>query len=206
MASCFLDPKRFAFSVFDDTDFDTLDNVGPVYKFLADLGFRTTKSVWPLALNLAGEIRGDTLQDPPYLAFILDLKRQGFEIGSHNAQNYDATGEVTRRGMDEFSRLIGHYPFTHCNHFSNRENIYWGARRLSSPGVRLVYNLATRFSKRNRFQGHVEKSPLSWGDLRREHVRYVCNLVFDEINLDTINPTMPYRDPSRPYVNTWFSS
>ncbi len=206
MANRFPDDKKFAFSVFDDTDCATLENVGPVYRFMAELGLRTTKSVWPLATHAAGRIGGDTLQAPPYLAFILDLKRQGFEIGFHNARNYDSPREVTERGLEEFRRLIGHYPVTHCNHFSNCENIYWGARRLSSPGLRLVYNLATRFSKRGRFQGHVEGSPFFWGDLCAEHIRYVRNFVFEEINLDRINPTMPYRDPSRPHVNAWFSS
>ena len=37
--------KRFAFTVFDDTDSATLENVSPVYALLRDLGFRTTKSV-----------------------------------------------------------------------------------------------------------------------------------------------------------------
>lgn len=42
------DGKRFAFTIFDDTDHQTLENVPPVYDFLSDLGLRTTKSVWPL--------------------------------------------------------------------------------------------------------------------------------------------------------------
>jgi hypothetical protein len=37
-------------------------------------------------------------------------------------------------------------------------------------------------------------------------VDYVRNFVFREINLDHVNPTMPYHDPSRPFVNHWFSS
>ena len=40
--------KAFAFSVVDDTDGATLEDVPSVYGLLADLGFRTTKSVWPL--------------------------------------------------------------------------------------------------------------------------------------------------------------
>ena len=42
------DGKAFAFSVFDDTDLSTLENAPAVYRLLRDLGFRTTKSVWPL--------------------------------------------------------------------------------------------------------------------------------------------------------------
>ena len=42
------DGKDFAFTIFDDTDYARMDNVPPVYEFLKDQGFRTTKSVWPL--------------------------------------------------------------------------------------------------------------------------------------------------------------
>lgn len=38
--------KRFAFSVFDDTDGAFIKNVGPVYDFLKDIGLLTTKSIW----------------------------------------------------------------------------------------------------------------------------------------------------------------
>ena len=33
----------------DDTDGVTMQNTPPVYEFLADLGLRTTRSVWPIA-------------------------------------------------------------------------------------------------------------------------------------------------------------
>jgi hypothetical protein len=42
--------------------------------------------------------------------------------------------------------------------------------------------------------------------LCREKVDYVRNFVFNEINLDRVNPTMPYHDRARPFVNHWFSS
>ena len=38
--------KRFAFSIFDDADKDRFTNTKPVYDFLEELGFRTTKSCW----------------------------------------------------------------------------------------------------------------------------------------------------------------
>ena len=43
------DNKRFAFTVFDDPDSQTLEASQAVYGFLRDRGFRTTKGVWPLA-------------------------------------------------------------------------------------------------------------------------------------------------------------
>ena len=38
---------RFAFTILDDTDDSTLENVKPVYDRLRAYGFRTTKTAWP---------------------------------------------------------------------------------------------------------------------------------------------------------------
>jgi hypothetical protein len=56
------------------------------------------------------------------------------------------------------------------------------------------------------FEGHTPESSYFWGDLCRDRIDYVRNFVFREINLDRVNPTMPYRDPLRPFVKYWFSS
>ena len=37
--------KKFAFTIFDDTDLSKPGNYEVVYDFLRDLGFKTTKSV-----------------------------------------------------------------------------------------------------------------------------------------------------------------
>jgi hypothetical protein len=202
----FPDGKRFAFSVFDDTDFATLDNVRPVYDFLSDLGFRTTKSVWPLPNHPDGPIGGATLDDDAYRRFILELQDEGFEIGLHNVRNFDANRDTVIRGVHRFRQILGVDPATHCNHISNKENLYWGDLRVNSPWMRAAYNLATRFRRRNLFKGHDPTSRFFWGDLSLERGLYVRNFVFDEINLDRINPSMPYHDPAKPFVRLWFSS
>jgi hypothetical protein len=206
MTARFPDNKAFAFSIFDDTDEATEGNVGPVYRLLAELGMRTTKSVWPLANVPGAPLGGETLQDAGYLKFVRGLQAEGFEIGFHNARNGDSVREVTAQGLESCAELLGVYPRTHCNHHDNRDNLYWGPERLESPGLRLGYNLATRGRYRRFFQGQREGAAYFWGDLAREHLRYVRNFVFDEINLDLINPTLPYRDPGKPYVSGWFSS
>jgi hypothetical protein len=198
--------KRFAFSVFDDTDRSTVENVEPVYQFLSDLAIRTTKSVWPLANKPSARIDGSTLQDRNYLDFVLRLQKEGFEIGLHNVRNYDATRDIVQRGLEQFHTLLGTHPVTHCNHDRNRENLYWGPSRFVTAAIRVAYNLSTRFSYRDSFEGHLENSPYFWGDICQNRISYVRNFVFDEINLDRINPTLPYYDPSRPFVNFWFSS
>jgi hypothetical protein len=198
--------KAFAFSIFDDTDHCSLSNVEPVYELLFELGFRTTKSVWPLHCVQGGRISGATLQEKPYLHFIRRLQTRGFEVGFHNARNHDSPRGIIERGFEEFNNLLGLFPRVHCNHSRNRENIYWGPDRLGSVGNRITYGLATRFSRQDFFQGHVEGSPFFWGDLCKMRISYVRNFVFDEINLDRVNPSMPYHDPAKPYVNYWFSS
>jgi hypothetical protein len=198
--------KRFAFTIFDDTDYSTLENTAPVYRFLARIGIRTTKSVWPLGPVPAARVSGATLQDRRYLDFVRWLKGEGFEIALHNVQNHDATRAVVQRGFKEFENLLDQSVRIHCNHSNNRDNLYWGARRVENRALRLGYNLATRFAHDNFFQGHVPDSPYFWGDICKEKIDYVRNFVFDEINLDRVNPTMPYQDPGKPFVNYWFSS
>ena len=52
--------RKFAFTVLDDTDGQTVDNTKAVYDLLYDLGFRTTKTVWPLGGNGAPHCGGLT--------------------------------------------------------------------------------------------------------------------------------------------------
>jgi hypothetical protein len=200
----FPENKRFAFAIHDDTDLSTIDNVAPIYRLLAELGMRTTKSVWPLASVSAGRHGGASLQDPDYLSFILELRDKGFEIALHGVRNHDATREVVERGLDEFYRLIGDNPRIHANHACNLENIYWGEARFNR--LRPLYKVAASFTNGQRFEGHIPESPYFWGDICRDRIDYVRNFVFREVNLNRVNPTMPYRDPLRPLVKYWFSS
>src|SRR5438132_7240257 len=128
--------RGFAFTVFDDTDDSTVENVGPVYELLSEIGMHTTKSVWALPCGPNTPFHGSTLQDRQYLDFIRHLRNEGFEIALHNARNCDATRDVTRQGLDEFEWLIGALPRSHSNHYFNRDNLYWGPARLSFRGMR----------------------------------------------------------------------
>jgi hypothetical protein len=199
----FPDSRHFAFTIFDDTDLSTVENIGPIYRLLNDLDMRTTKSVWPLASAGSGRLGGESLQDPRYLNFILELKNSGFEIALHNVRNTGSTRWDVEQGLEEFRRLIGIYPRIHTNHSYNCENVYWGSARFSHIGP--LYRVLTK-SRHQAFEGHVEGSKYFWGDLCRQRIDYVRNFVFRDINLDRINPTMPYHDDQRPFVNMWFSS
>src|SRR5262249_1229507 len=156
--SRFPNNKNFAFSIFDDTDNSTVERIGPVYRLLRELGFRTTKSVWPLAGALGARFGGSTLQDRYYLRWIEDLSREGFEIGLHNVRSGSAPRETIERGFEEFRIRLGEYPRVHANHSDNCENIYWGSWRLSRPFSRLAYKFATFYRDRQTFSVHMPHS------------------------------------------------
>lgn len=197
--------RQFAFTAVDDTDWSTIANVKPVYDLLADLGLRTTKSVWIFQGMDSAGYQGQTCEDRDYLHWIFELRRAGFEISLHNAAPVTSPRERTREAIARFQDYFGADRFIHCNHRQCRENLYWGDERLS--GVRRsAYNLLTRQRRRSRFRGHVPGDPLFWGDLCREHVSYVRNFVFDELNTLKLCPEMPYFDPGKPFVNGWFAS
>jgi hypothetical protein len=198
---------RFAFTVVDDTDVATVANVAPLYRLLEELGFRTTKTVWPLAYHEGPSdyTESQTLEDSDYRAFVQDLGRRGFEITWHGATMESSTRERTMDGLDRFRAALGEYPRLHVNHSYNRENIYWGAERVDDPVLR---RFLARFGDQNvgHYQGTLSGSPFYWGDLCQRHFTYARNLTFSEINLARVNPNMPYRDPARPLVPWWFSS
>jgi hypothetical protein len=200
------DGKAFAFTVFDDPDSQTFETGREVYALLRDLGFRTTKAVWPLRGNRKPSDNGITCaDDPKYVEWLLGLKKSGFEIGYHNATLHTSERAETRAGLDRFAGLFGHPPKSMAHHYYCDENLYWGEHRLT--GVhQLLYNVLTRGQNHNRYFGHVEGHPYFWGDLCRERIRYVRNFVFSDINTTAACPLMPYHDPARPYVNYWYSS
>ena len=199
--------KRFAFTIIDDTDVATVDNIRPIYRLFETLGMRTTKTVWPVGCPEGSPVFCDsqTLDDPAYRAFVVDLKGRGFEIASHGATMESSPRPRTVAALERFRDTFGEYPRVHANHSFNRENLYWGARRFDDPIIRAAYPRLAG-APRNHYQGDVEASPYWWGDYCSQHVRYVRNLTFSEVNLDRINPSMPYRDPRRPLVPLWFSA
>jgi hypothetical protein len=197
--------KRFAFSIIDDTDRATLDNVPAVYDLLGELGLRTTKTVWPLPGDDAAGSDGRSCADVAYRRWVQGLQRDGFEIAIHNAASRTSPRARTIAGLDRFAELFGADPSIHANHSACRENIYWGDRRVSGVNA-LAYNLLNRFRTRNLFQGHDERSPLFWGDVCSARIRYVRNFVHGDVDTLAFCPQMPYHDADRPYVGAWFAA
>ena len=196
--------KRFAFTIFDDTDLETVENGPGVYEFLSELGMRTTKSVWVLPPTGEARFGGSSCAEPDYLAWALELQRSGHEIALHNVASSTSTREQTLAGLDRFRELFGHDPRTLANHVGNREAIYHGEERVTGAR-RAIYNVLTRGRRRRLFEGHVPESPLFWGDLCAERVSYVRNFVYRDIDTLAACPQMPYRDSAKPYVGAWFA-
>jgi len=199
--------KTFAFSILDDTDDATLENVRPVYDLLSDLGFRTTKTVWPVACPEGSEIffAAETLADEAYRRYITILAERGFEITWHGATMESSTRERTSLALEAFREHLGVYPPIHCNHGHNAENIYWGLNRYRSPPLRFPFHLKVAIFP-ERFSGENPSSPFFWGDLCKAHFRYVRNFTFKEINSLRCDPETPYSLSGTPFVNLWFST
>lgn len=197
--------KSFAFTIFDDPDHQSSGSVEPVYSLLSELGLRTTASVWPLRGSGCPRIGGVTCEDRAYRKWLLDIQRKGFEIGLHNATYHTSSRQETNNGLERFKELFGHYPHSMANHTGCREGMYWGRDRLTGMH-RWLYDLLHPRQSQGEFEGHIKHSPLFWGDLCSEKVRYVRNFTFSEVNTLKACPMMPYHDPDRPLVQSWFAA
>lgn len=71
--------------------------------------------------------------------------------------------------------------------------------RIDATLLSMVYG-SFNGRPRDHYQGDHEGSPFWWGDRCQEHFAYVRNLSFDEVNLLTINPSMPYHDLGKGFV------
>ena len=198
--------RKFAFTIFDDPDSQSLAANRAVYDLLKDLGFRTTIGAWPNGADPSlRSDPGETCTNPQYVERLRSLQQAGFEIGFHNATSHTSTREQTKQGLDRFAELFGHDPITMANHYYSREGIYWADARLSGLQS-AAYTILTRGRNRGQFTGHVPGSPEFWGDFCQSRIRYVRNFVFGEINTLKACPLMPYHDPDRPFVKLWYAS
>lgn len=198
----FPDGKKFAFTIFDDTDYATVENVKPVYDLLYGCGIQTTKSVWVYPSR--GFFNGSSLQDKEYLDFIHELQGRGFEIGLHNIGDGLFTRQEIRDGLDMFNKYIGYYPRIHSNHARNSDNLFWWEKRFVWP-VSLMYKLLSK--NRPECGGESKINNFFWGDFAKQHIRYIRNLTFNGINTIASDPKMPYLiNKTAEFSNLWFSA
>jgi len=198
----------FYFSIVDDTDYATLENVRPIYDLLQRLGIRITKTIWPLVCLEADNphVNADTLENKAYRHWIQHLQADGVEIAYHGASAGSNLRAYNQQGLQRFAEVLGDYPRMHVNHHKNKDNIYWGAARFNHPLLRGIVGL-NQWRRGLRFEGQHPDSPYYWADICQQHIRYSRNFSFiKQINLNTINPTQAYQDLKRPEIAAWFSS
>ncbi len=206
---------RFAITFVDDTDFSTIENTKPVYDYLYKKGIKGTKTVWvnrakrtsSYRMDLEKPIKDDTgegltVQNKDYLNFIYDLKNKGFEIALHGISSGNSYREEIISGLNMYRELFGDYPDINVFHKTNIDNMYSGNDKLNSPLLRIMESMVHKSD----YQGHIQGSPYFWGDLAKKYIKYT-RLPFHtirEINTYKLNPSMPFHDTDRPFVNYWF--
>ena len=192
----------FAFTVVDDTDGATVENIKPVYDYLYSKGIITTKTCWVFPPR-SDAYTGECLADENYREFLKDLKSKGFELGFHNAGSGGFKREETLEALEIFRDTFGEYPKMHINHSNNIENIYWGSKRFS-PIISKIYSI---FRKQIKSLGTDESSEYFWGDASKKHFKYIRNRTFNNVNTLKADPRLVYPETGKEkYSNFWFSS
>ncbi|MBN1508286.1 MAG: hypothetical protein JW955_15670 [Sedimentisphaerales bacterium] len=202
-------PYKAGFCITDDTDAATFEQVKAVYDFLLVKEFRTTKTVWAFRPMFRcgippvpdSALRGITLEDTKYLDYCRQLHDNGFEVCLHGASAGNNTREYTLKALDLLERRFGRCDTFIC-HAKNADNPYWEDKVTSLP---ILHRLLKWYS-RHRCSGEIELSPFFWGDLCKERINQVRLFRTRSINTLKANPSMPYFDPRKPYVNGWFSA
>lgn len=198
--------KQFAFTIFDDTDVATLEYIRPIYELLEQLGFRTTKSVWPLPYHGESDYQGSgTLADPEYASFVYGIQQRGFEIAFHGARMETSERADIVAAFEKYKQILGRHPQAYAAHGYNRDNLYWGADRFRFRLWRWLY-AALGGRKERAGEGHRADSPFYWGDLAEQHLRYVRSFTYDDLNVWNITPAVPYRTAGTPGVRAFFPS
>lgn len=203
----FPESKSFCFTILDDTDDATTENIFPIYKFLTKHNMYITKTVWPVDCpeGSAKYSKGQTLDDDDYMKAINEIKYDGHEIAFHCATKESSLRERTIEAFEKMKSEFGYYPRLHCNHGQNKENIYWGYKRFSLKIYRALYKLI----KKNHYiyDGENHLSPFYWGDVHKKHIKYTRNFTFlNELNTIKIDPRMPYLNEFMDQANYIFST
>jgi hypothetical protein len=213
----FPEGKDFAVSFIDDTDLSTRENTQPVYEILNSLNIKGTKTVWVFKQKRTSAFRKkdeksfisyvgteSTLEDKDYLDFVLGLQKRGFEIALHGVAAGNSYRPEIIEGINIFKSIFGSYPNINIFHEKNIENLYAGNCKLDFWPLKLL----EKITDNSDYQGHIQGSPYFWGDVAKGTIKYM-RLPFhtiSEVNTLKVNPSMPFHDPQRPYVNYWFAS
>ena len=139
-----------------------------------------------------------------YLEYVKSLQNKGFEIALHTVSAGDDLRERTIEGYEKFKSLFGKYPKINIMHSNNLENIYWGKKVVNNGVLKKIIGLLSKKSNLP-YSGEIPESEYFWGDILKANTKYVRLWGTTDINTLKFNPSMPYHDPKKPFVNYWFS-
>jgi len=174
------DGKQFAFTIFDDPDAQTVEAGKRVYGLLGDLGFRTTRGVWPGRAVRTPNSRGTSCEDPEYLRHTQALQAAGFEIGYHNHTKHSSTRQEIVAGLDGFREFFGQDPSAMANHY-NADGDLLGTCTPDAADSSAVRRGHRRTHERQALRAR-SGTPVVLGDVCRERIQYCRNFVFTDIN------------------------
>jgi len=202
-------PFRTGFTITDDTDGATMTKVRGVYDFLRRENFRTTKSVWPFAPEERCGIpplpdiclTGVTLQDKEYLEYCRQLHKEGFEICLHGASAGNNRRDRIRQAFSFLKENVGPAD-TYICHSKCADNVYWGDKIANFIPFRLLIRAYSKYQ----CSGEIKSSPYFWGDICQSEINQIRLFRTTHANTLAVNPSMPYFDPRKPFVNGWFSA
>ena len=203
---------NFAFTITEDPDSSRLDETKIVYDFLKAMGLRTTIAVWTREATRNNGIPdvprikdfGVTCENSEYLEYVKLLSKEGFEIALHTVSGGNDLREKTISGYEEFKLWFGDYPKINIMHQQNLENVYWGKKVVSNRLAQLLIGIFINRSEIP-YSGEDPDSKYFWGDILKQKTQYVRLFGTSDINTLQFNPSMPYHDRNKPYVNYWFS-
>lgn len=206
------DGKKFAFTITSDPDGNRLEDIRPIYDYLDSKGIKTTIAVWVQDATQSTGVPdvpvsydyGDSCQNTSYGLYMQSLNQKGFEIALHTVSSGNDMRENTIAGYERFKDLFGAYPKMNIMHATNLENVYWGSKVINSRSIQWLIGA---FLSRSRipYGGEDPSSIYFLGDILKNHTKYVRLWGTSDINTLKFNPSMPYHDPQKPYVNYWFS-
>ncbi|MGD9213099.1 MAG: hypothetical protein PVI90_20120, partial [Desulfobacteraceae bacterium] len=139
-------PYKFAFTVTDDPDEGWLEQKKIVYNFLDSLNMKISIGVWMYANTKGtGEAayynQGVALDNKLFLDYIKEEKKKGHKLFLHTITGGNDKRDIILKGFEDYARIFGEYPNHWINHSTNYDNIYWGYKRITIPGLRYAYQL-----------------------------------------------------------------
>lgn len=202
------DSYEAAIAITDDPDNSSMKTFQTMYDFLADINFVTSRAMWvykndePTGTpSLDVKFTAPLLTDKECLDYCQMLSSKGFEICLHGASCGNNHRTRTIEAIQYLTDNIGHSPVFIC-HSKNADNLYWDAKTANSNIEKLFLELYTK----NKCFGDVADSDYFWGDICSEKIRFIRMFRTRRLNTLAFNPSMPYHDFTKPYVNFWFSA